>query len=123
MNTPPEMTSSPTTPTSSPPSPSNERGPSVSPSTEHGPSGPSNPAQPLVPTLEDWKNTWRVPQHLRAEFTFAELISGLNVIYDAASHRSLKDDLMAHLIATKASRMAALAAAKVRKEVEISLRS
>ena len=61
--------------------------------------------------------------NLRAQFTFDDLISGLNVIYDAASHWALKADLMTHLIVTKASRMAALAAAKARKDVERDLRS
>ena len=117
------MTPSPSTPTTSHPPPSNEGGPSVSTSTEHGPSGPSNSAGPPDPTLDEWKNTWRVPSNLRPNFTFDDLISGLNVIYDKAAHLALKADLMAHLIATKATRMAAFAAAKVRKEVERSLRS
>ena len=73
--------------------------------------------------MDDWKNTWSVPTNLRAQFTFDDLIFGLKVIYNAASHWALKADLMTHLIVTKTSRMAALAAAKARKDVEKDLRS
>ena len=122
MNVPAEISSTHPTPPSPPP-PSNENGPSVSPSTEHGSSASSVPAEPTGPSLDDWKNTWSVPTYLRAPFTFDDLISGLKVIYNATSHWALKADLMTHLIVTKASRTAALAAAKAKIDVERDLRS